>query len=164
MAFKTAPTNTSASVRDRLRVAAVQMTFAPTIDGNLAKIESLLGETVRRQADVVLLPECASDSKIAAPDERVLGLADNQNEAVIVANLDLSKATGVYARRGMTNPPFLAPHWTRMVEAVKRQAARSTLAYDLPQADPAGHPWPNLAHRVVNRPASSGRGEGAREK
>jgi predicted amidohydrolase len=76
----------------------------------------------------------AGDSKIVGPDERVLCLADNRNEAVIVASLDLSKTTGVYARRGLTNPPFLAPHWKRMVEAVKRQAAQAALAYDLPGA------------------------------
>jgi hypothetical protein len=74
----------------------------------------------------------AGDSKIIGPGERVLSLADNRNEAVILANLDLSKATGVYARRGLTNPPFLAPHWKRMVSAVERQAVRSSLAYDLP--------------------------------
>jgi predicted amidohydrolase len=129
------------------------MKFAPTIAGNLAKIEQLLGEAARRRADAVLLPECATtgyyvfansvgpqgagmwsagDSKIVGPDERVLGLADNCKEAVIVANLDLSKATGIYARRGLTNPPFLAPYWKRMVGVVKRQAAKSSLAYDLP--------------------------------
>jgi predicted amidohydrolase len=74
----------------------------------------------------------AGDSKIVGPDERVLGLADNRSEAVIVANLDLSKATGVYAQRGLTRPPFLAPHWQRMVAAVRRQASRCSLAYDLP--------------------------------
>jgi len=74
----------------------------------------------------------AGDSKIVGPDERVLGLADNRNEAVVVANLDLSKATGVYARRGLTKPQFLAPHWKRMVGVVRRQAAKSSLAYDLP--------------------------------
>jgi predicted amidohydrolase len=46
----------------------------------------------------------AGDAKIVGPDEQVLGLADNRNEAVIVANLDLSKATGIYARRGLMNP------------------------------------------------------------
>jgi predicted amidohydrolase len=66
----------------------------------------------------------AGDSKIVGPDERVLGLADNRNEAVILANLDLSKATGIYARRGLTNPPFLAPYWKRMVDVVRRQAAK----------------------------------------
>jgi len=81
----------------------------------------------------------AGDSKIVGPDERVLGLADNRNEAVIVANLNLSKATGVYARRGLTNPPLLAPHWKRMVDVVRRQAAKSALAYDLPAiADASG--------------------------
>ena len=279
------------TVRHALRVAAVQMTFAPTIEGNLAKIEQLLGEAAHRRADAVLLPECATtgyaydysrlkpaeiasalatvgrmaarfrmnvlagspvfrrgklynclvvfdrqgaaahcyakchltemdrrhftpgnavalfeidgicattvicherrypelvrlavmagarilfhpnagmdslavsrrkrggrdgiaarafenaiyyvfansvgpqgegkwsagDSKIVGPDERVLGLADNRNEAVILANLDLSKATGIYARRGLTNPPFLAPYWKRMVDVVGRQAAK----------------------------------------
>jgi predicted amidohydrolase len=68
----------------------------------------------------------AGDSKIVGPDERVLGLADNRNEAVIIANLDLSKATGIYARRGLTNPPFLAPYWKRMVDVVRRQAAKSS--------------------------------------
>jgi predicted amidohydrolase len=74
----------------------------------------------------------AGDSKIVGPDERVLGLADNCNEVVIMANLDPSKATGIYARRGLTNPPFLTPHWKRMVDVVRRQAAKSSLAYDLP--------------------------------
>ncbi len=52
--------NVPGSVRDQLRVAAVQMKFAPTIDENLAKIEHLLGEAARRRADAVLLPECAT--------------------------------------------------------------------------------------------------------
>ena len=47
-------------VRHALRVAAVQMKFAPTIEGNLAKIEQLLGEAAHRRADAVLLPECAT--------------------------------------------------------------------------------------------------------
>jgi predicted amidohydrolase len=299
MALTAAQKSDPGGARDHLRVAAVQMKFAPTIAGNLAKIEQLLGEAARRRADAVLLPECATtgyaydysrlkpaeiagalasvgrmaarwrmnvlagsavfhgrslhnclvvfdrqgavvhcyakchltemdrkhftpgnavalfeidgvsattvicherrypelvrlavmagaklvfhpnagmdalavsrrkrggrdgivarafenaiyyvfansvgpqggglwsagDSKIVGPDERVLGQADNRNEAVIVANLDLSKATGGYARRGLTNPPFLAPHWKRMVDAVKRQAARSGLAFELP--------------------------------
>lgn len=75
----------------------------------------------------------AGDSKIVAPDERTLSLADNQHEAVIVANLDLPKASGVYALRGMAHPHFLAPHWKRMVDAVRKQAAQSVLKYDLPR-------------------------------
>ncbi len=76
----------------------------------------------------------AGDSKIVGPDEKVLAIADNRSEAVIKANLDLAKATGVYAQRGLTRPPFLAPHWKRMVDAVRSQAAKSSLTYDLPSA------------------------------
>jgi predicted amidohydrolase len=45
--------------RERLRVASVQMKFAPTIEGNLATIERLLARAARRRADAVLFPECA---------------------------------------------------------------------------------------------------------
>lgn len=44
----------------RLRVAAVQMRFAPTIAANLVKIETALRTAVRRRADAVLFPECAT--------------------------------------------------------------------------------------------------------
>src|SRR5262245_51724952 len=54
--MKPGPSNRS---RGRLRVAAVQMKFARTIAGNLAKIESAIGAAARRRADVVLFPECA---------------------------------------------------------------------------------------------------------
>ena len=43
----------------RMRVAAVQMKFAPTIDGNLAKIERAVAQAKRQRADAVLFPECA---------------------------------------------------------------------------------------------------------
>lgn len=74
----------------------------------------------------------AGDSKIVGPDERVLALADNRCEGVIAAELDLSKATGVYALRGMLSPRFLAAQWQKMVSAVRDQAARNALEYDLP--------------------------------
>ncbi len=74
----------------------------------------------------------AGDSKIVAPDERVLALADNRSEAVVVADLDLSQATGSYALRGMERPRFLAARWKQMVEAVRKRAVRSSLAFDLP--------------------------------
>lgn len=89
----------------------------------------VFANSVGRQGDRLW---SAGDSKIVGPDERVLALADNQGESVIVANLDLSKATAVYARRGLTDPPFLAPHWKRMVDAVRSRAAACSLAYDLP--------------------------------
>src|SRR5436190_9480300 len=42
-----------------MRVAAVQMKFAPTIAGNLAKIAAALDRARRRKVDAVLFPECA---------------------------------------------------------------------------------------------------------
>jgi predicted amidohydrolase len=76
----------------------------------------------------------AGDSKIVAPDERVLALADNRSEAVVVADLDLSQATGSYASRGMQRPKFLAAHWRRMVNEVRKRAKRTSLGFDLPGA------------------------------
>jgi len=69
----------------------------------------------------------AGDSKIVAPDERVLKLANNKNEIVLVADLDLSKATRGYAQRSLQQPRFLTPHWKQMVKAVRRQAAEAAM-------------------------------------
>jgi predicted amidohydrolase len=74
----------------------------------------------------------AGDSKIVAPDESVLAMADNRNEAVLVSTLDLSQATGIYARRGIVSPRFLLSHWKRMVQAVRRRAAGGIAEFDLP--------------------------------
>ncbi len=45
---------------DTLRVAAVQMKFADSIDGNLAKIEQAATLSAEAGADAVLFPECAT--------------------------------------------------------------------------------------------------------
>ena len=74
----------------------------------------------------------AGDTKIVGPDERVLGLADNRSETVVMADLDLTKATGIYATRGLANPAFLAPHWKAMLMAVRKQASQSPFEFDLP--------------------------------
>lgn len=73
----------------------------------------------------------AGDSKIVAPDCSRLALADNSGEAVIAADLDLSAATGSYARESLRHPRFLAPHWRRMVADVKRRAAASLRRFEL---------------------------------
>jgi predicted amidohydrolase len=75
----------------------------------------------------------AGDSKIVAPDEKVLKLANNRDEAVIVAGLDLGQATGKYAERGAKRPPFLAPHWKTMVAELRLRAKEAALDYDLPR-------------------------------
>lgn len=66
----------------------------------------------------------AGDSKIIAPDSRVLALADNADEAVLVAELELALATRKYAIESLTSPRFLAPHWRAMVRVVRRRARR----------------------------------------
>jgi predicted amidohydrolase len=81
----------------------------------------------------------AGDSKIVAPDERVLALADNAHEAIIAARLDLAAATGSYAARGLVAPPFLAPHWKRMIAAVRKRAATAWREFDLPAPPAAPH-------------------------
>ena len=67
----------------------------------------------------------AGDSKIVAADGRMLCLADNENEALIVADLDLSEATGKYAVEALASPRFLAASWRRMVTLVRRQAMQA---------------------------------------
>jgi hypothetical protein len=64
----------------------------------------------------------AGDSKIVAPDGRVLRLADNENEALLVADLDLALATRKYALDSLEHPRFLAPRWRGMVAQVVRQS------------------------------------------
>jgi predicted amidohydrolase len=66
----------------------------------------------------------AGDSKIVAPDARVLSLADNRNEDLLFASVDLSMATRKYPLDSLRHPRFLAPHWKRLSASVVRQAKR----------------------------------------
>jgi hypothetical protein len=52
---------------------------------------------------------------------RVLALANNRDEAVIQAELDLSRAGRRYALEALEQPAFLRPHWRRMLAACRRQ-------------------------------------------
>ncbi len=54
----TTPRSTRAATP--LRVAAVQMRFAPSIDKNLGQISRAVRTAVRRGADAILFPECAT--------------------------------------------------------------------------------------------------------
>ena len=63
----------------------------------------------------------AGDSKIVAPDSRVLALANNRDETVIHAELDLSRATRTYAREALIQPAFLRSRWKALMAAVKQQ-------------------------------------------
>ncbi len=66
----------------------------------------------------------AGDSKIVAPDSRVLALANNRDETVIRADLDLSLAGRQYAREALQQPAFLRRHWKVMLAACRRQLSR----------------------------------------
>ncbi len=68
----------------------------------------------------------AGDSKIGAPDSRVLALANNRDEAVITADLDLAAATGKYAADSLAHPRFLSAEWRRMIRKVRAQAKRNS--------------------------------------
>jgi len=64
----------------------------------------------------------AGDSKIVAADGTVLRLAGNFREALIIAELDLTQATGKYAVEGVSSPQFLTVGWRRMIAKVQAQA------------------------------------------
>jgi predicted amidohydrolase len=63
----------------------------------------------------------AGDSKIVGPDSRVLALANNRDETVIRAEIDLSRAGRRYAREALQAPAFLRRHWKAMLSACRRQ-------------------------------------------
>jgi len=73
----------------------------------------------------------AGDSKIVAPDRSRLALADNEGESVILADLDLSLATGKYARESLEHPRFLAQSWKRMLRDVRSRVRDSVRRFDL---------------------------------
>jgi len=62
----------------------------------------------------------AGDSKIVAPDSRVLALANNRDETLIHADVDLSQAGRKYARDALRQPAFLRSHWKAMLAACRR--------------------------------------------
>src|SRR6266566_6617586 len=63
----------------------------------------------------------AGDSKIVAPDSRLLALANNRDAMVIRAELDLAHAGRKYARDALQEPSFLRIHWKAMLAACRRQ-------------------------------------------
>jgi N-carbamoylputrescine amidase len=66
----------------------------------------------------------AGDSKIIAPDSRVLALANNRDEMLIHARLDLSQAGRKYACEALRQPEFLRAHWQVILAACRRQQVR----------------------------------------
>ena len=72
----------------------------------------------------------AGDSKLLAADASVLRLAGNTRPQLLVADVDLTHATAVYALEGMATPRFLAPCWREMIRRVRREARRGRLPAD----------------------------------
>ncbi|MCI0538632.1 MAG: carbon-nitrogen hydrolase family protein [Verrucomicrobiales bacterium] len=67
----------------------------------------------------------AGDSKIVAPDSRLLALANNRDESVIQAELDLAQAGRKYAREALAQPVFLRRAWKQMLAVCQRQLGQS---------------------------------------
>lgn len=63
----------------------------------------------------------AGDSKIVGPDCGVLAQANNRDEAVIVATLNLKKAGRKYAIEALEQPTFLKSAWKQMIDRCRRQ-------------------------------------------
>ena len=63
----------------------------------------------------------AGDSKIVAPNSQVLALANNRDEMLIHACLDLSQAGRRYAREALQEPRFLRAYWKAMLAACRHQ-------------------------------------------
>jgi predicted amidohydrolase len=63
----------------------------------------------------------AGDSKIVAPDSRVLALANNRDATWIAAEVDPSLAQRSYAREGLRQPAFLRKEWGSLLAACRRQ-------------------------------------------
>jgi len=61
----------------------------------------------------------AGDSKIVAPDGEVLALANNRDEMLIQARIDLSLAGRQYARDALRYPAFLRPVWKQVLKAYR---------------------------------------------
>jgi predicted amidohydrolase len=66
----------------------------------------------------------AGDSKIVAPDSQVLALANNRDQMLIHARLDLSHAGRKYAREALRQPAFLRSHWKAMLAACHRRLSQ----------------------------------------
>jgi omega-amidase len=66
----------------------------------------------------------AGDSKIVTPNSKVLALANNRDEMLVHAILDLSLAGRKYAREALLRPAFLRAHWKAMLAACRDQFAR----------------------------------------
>jgi predicted amidohydrolase len=94
-----------------MRVAAVQMKFAPTIAGNLAKIAAALGRARRRRADAVLFPECAITGY--SYDFRKLRSEEIRDALRVVGALAREAGANVLGRSPVFSGKMFTVWWSR---------------------------------------------------
>ena len=63
----------------------------------------------------------AGDSKIVGPDARILQLANNRDETMILTRIDLTKAGRKYAREALIQPAFLRAAWQRLLTTCRQR-------------------------------------------
>jgi predicted amidohydrolase len=80
----------------------------------------------------------AGDTKIVAPDSRVLALANNRDEAILHAELDLATAGRRYAREALEHPAFLRAAWRRMLALCRKQLRKTRSLASCTRRWPAG--------------------------
>ena len=84
----------------------------------------VFANSVGRQGDGLW---SAGDSKIVAPNLDVLALANNRDEMIIMAEVDVTKAGRKYAREALEQPAFLRAPWRAMLAACRRQLRKSAI-------------------------------------
>ena len=86
--------------------------------------------TILRYAAVLLLPAIAFPSAVVAQapstyevkkGDTVLALANNRDEMMIHAELNLAEAGCKYAQEALLQPVFLRKYWKAMLAACRKQ-------------------------------------------
>jgi predicted amidohydrolase len=72
----------------------------------------------------------AGDSKIVHPSGKVLRIANNQDEATLIADLKMADATGKYALESLEHPRWLAAHWRSLLPKLLRKARRTDALFE----------------------------------
>jgi predicted amidohydrolase len=72
----------------------------------------------------------AGDSKIVHPSGKVLRIANNQDEATLIADLKMADATGRYALESLEHPRWLAAHWKSILSKLVRKARRTDALFE----------------------------------
>lgn len=67
----------------------------------------------------------AGDSKIVHPSGEVLCIANNRDEALLMADLKMADATGKYALDSLEHPRWLAAHWRSLLPKLLRKTRRT---------------------------------------